>query len=120
MPASEIGPLSSVMRMSVGVQRAVDVVERGQRLARRARRTTIGPVSLARSKACSGWPSSSIRVVGHVDGERDRPHAAAGEPDLHPQRAAGLLGKGWRMRSTCKEMTAPPLTASFAGCTPLS
>ena len=45
----------------LGVERALDVVE-GRRAAPlpRARRTTIAPASVSRSKACSGWPSSSI------------------------------------------------------------
>ncbi len=30
------------------------------------------------------------QVVGHVHGERYRPQAAPGQPDLHPQRGAGL------------------------------
>ena len=33
------------------------------------------------------------QVVGHVHGERHRPHAAAGQPDPHPQRGAGLRGE---------------------------
>ena len=33
------------------------------------------------------------QVIGHVHGERHRPHAAPGQPDLHPQRGPGLRGE---------------------------
>jgi hypothetical protein len=60
VPASEIGPEESVIRMSSGSRvrvmwSSVSSVSPGQ-----ARRTTIGPVSADRSNACSGCPVSSI------------------------------------------------------------
>ena len=59
-PASPIGPESSVIsRSSVDSSRSAPsrVVTRSPA---RARRTTIGPASLSRSKPWMGWPSSSI------------------------------------------------------------
>jgi hypothetical protein len=59
--ASEIGPVSSQITMSSGSSvRAVPsrVVSRSPA---RARRTTSGPRNAARSNACIGWPSSSMR-----------------------------------------------------------
>jgi hypothetical protein len=59
--ASEIGPVPSQMIMSSGssvraTPSSVVSVSPGF-----ARRTTSGPRSAARSKACIGWPSSSMR-----------------------------------------------------------
>ena len=61
VPAIEIGPLSSVMRMSSGYSVRVTWSSVTSVSPGRARLTTIGPRSLDRSKACSGWPSSIIR-----------------------------------------------------------
>ncbi len=61
VPAIEIAPEESVIRMSSGSSlrttwSRVSSVSPGSAL-----RTTTGPLSLDRSKACSGWPSSIIR-----------------------------------------------------------
>ena len=63
----------------LGVQRALDVVERRELLAT-ARPADDDRAATAgrRSKACSGWPSGEHDVVGDVDGERDRAHARPG------------------------------------------
>jgi hypothetical protein len=61
VPAIEIGPEESVMRMSSGSRSRTTWSSVSSRSPGLARRTTIGPVSLVRSNACSGWPSSSIR-----------------------------------------------------------
>ena len=59
-PASAIGPRSSVITRSSG-SRARTAPSRVVSFSPgSARRTPIGPASLARSKACSGWPVSSI------------------------------------------------------------
>ena len=58
--ASPIGPESSVISRSSGVSFRVDAVQGGELLALAASRTVIGPVTASRSKACIGWPSSSI------------------------------------------------------------
>ena len=61
VPASEIGPDSSVIRMSSGSRARTTWSRVSSCSPGRARRTTIGPVSADRSNACSGWPSSIIR-----------------------------------------------------------
>ena len=60
VPASPMGPRSSVMRRSSpsSVRATWSRVSRVSPGA--ARRTTIGPRSFARSNACSGWPVSSM------------------------------------------------------------
>ncbi len=61
VPAIEIGPEASVIRMSSGLSSRTTWSRVSSRSPGWARRTTIGPVSRSRSNACSGWPSSSIR-----------------------------------------------------------
>ena len=61
VPAIEIGPEASVIRMSSGSSSRTTWSSVSSRSPGRARRTTIGPDSRALSNACSGWPSSSIR-----------------------------------------------------------
>jgi hypothetical protein len=58
--ARPIGPLSSVISRS-SVERVRTVPSRVVSFSpSRASRTVIGPVTALRSKACIGWPSSSI------------------------------------------------------------
>ena len=59
-PARPIGPESSVMSRSSGSRRRCTSSSVVSVSPGRARRTTIGPDSRPASKACSGWPSSSI------------------------------------------------------------
>ena len=62
IPAIDVGPSSSQMMHHVGVERALDVVERGHRLAVAARAAPRAGRRPTRSKsnACIGWPVSSI------------------------------------------------------------
>ena len=61
VPAIEIGPDPSVMRMSSGYRARLTWSSVSSFSPGRARRTTISPWSLDLSNACSGCPSSSIR-----------------------------------------------------------
>ena len=60
VPAIEMGPEESVMRMSSGSSVRTTWSRVSSRSPGLARRTTMGPLSLDRSNGCSGWPSSSI------------------------------------------------------------
>ena len=61
VPAMEIGPDASVIRMSAGSRVRTTWSSVSSFSPGCARRTTISPVSLDRSNACSGCPSSNIR-----------------------------------------------------------
>ena len=75
------------------VQRAGDVVKRGQRLAwarapHHDRAVELGPVEGVQRLA-----KLEHEVVGHVDREGDAAHPAAGEADLHPERRRWPRGR---------------------------
>ncbi|PSK64690.1 hypothetical protein B0E53_03340 [Micromonospora sp. MH33] len=59
--ASEIGPLSSQITMSSATSVRVTPSSVVSFSPASARRTTSGPLIRSASKACIGWPSSSIR-----------------------------------------------------------
>ena len=87
-PARPIGPRSSVISRSSGssVARSRGRASRAARPAPRGARRS-APVSRAAVEGVQRLAELEHHVVGDVDGERDRPHAALHEPRLQPDRA---------------------------------
>ena len=103
VPARPTGPESSVMRRSSGSRRRVTWSRVSSCSPGAARRTTIGPCSRDRSNACSGWPSLEHHVVGDVDGQGHRPHAASAPAGAASTAASGAAGsKPVTVRSTSR------------------